>query len=113
RHPGLDRADLAARRFWHRLVAKSRFRRAAKPVTMRDMQLRVRSITYLAEGINGYELVDPRGRDLPRFEAGAHIELRTGGFLRQYSLCNNPAERRRYCIAVQRETGGRGGSRYL
>jgi vanillate O-demethylase ferredoxin subunit len=77
------------------------------------MQLRVRSITYLAEAINGYELVDPRGRDLPRFEAGAHVDLRIGGFLRQYSLCNAPAERRRYCIAVLRETESRGGSRYL
>ncbi|MFL5267708.1 MAG: PDR/VanB family oxidoreductase [Stellaceae bacterium] len=77
------------------------------------MQLRVRSITYLAEATNGYELVDPRGRDLPRFEAGAHIDLRTGGFLRQYSLCNDPAERRRYCIAVLRENESRGGSRHL
>jgi ferredoxin-NADP reductase len=77
------------------------------------MQLRIRSITYLAEGINGYELVDPRGRDLPRFAAGAHVELRAGRFLRQYSLCNDPAERRRYCIAVLRESGSRGGSRYL
>jgi ferredoxin-NADP reductase len=77
------------------------------------MQLCIRSITYLAEAINGYELVDPRGRDLPRFAAGAHIELRVGGFLRQYSLWNDPAERRRYCIAVLRESGGRGGSRYL
>jgi ferredoxin-NADP reductase len=77
------------------------------------MQLRVRSITYLAEATNGYELVDPRGRDLPRFDAGAHIDLRTGGFLRQYSLCNDPAERRRYCIAVLRENESRGGSRHL
>jgi vanillate O-demethylase ferredoxin subunit len=77
------------------------------------MQLRVRSITYLAEAINGYELVDPRGRDLPRFAAGAHVELRAGGFLRQYSLCNDPAERRRYCLAVQREEESRGGSRHL
>ena len=77
------------------------------------MQLRVRSITYLAEAINGYELVDPRGRDLPRFEAGAHIELRVGGFLRQYSLWNDPAERRRYCIAVLRESESQGGSQYL
>lgn len=77
------------------------------------MQLRVRSVTYLAEAINGYELVDPRGRDLPRFVAGAHIDLRAGGFLRQYSLCNDPAERRRYCVAVLREGAGRGGSRYL
>ena len=77
------------------------------------MQLRVRSITYLAEAINGYELVDPRGRDLPRFAPGAHIELRAGGFLRQYSLWNDPAERRRYCISVLRESAGRGGSLYL
>jgi ferredoxin-NADP reductase len=77
------------------------------------MQLRVRSITYLAEAINGYELVDPRGRDLPRFAAGAHIDLRFGDLVRQYSLCNDPAERRRYCIAVLREDASRGGSRRL
>jgi len=73
------------------------------------MQLRVRSITYLAEAINGYELVDPRGRDLPRFDAGSHIAVRLGGgLLRDYSLCNDPAERRRYCIAVLRERDGEG-----
>lgn len=77
------------------------------------MQLRVRSITYLAEDINGYELVDPRGRDLPRFAAGAHLDLRVAGYLRQYSLYNDPAERRRYCIAVLRERNSRGGSQYL
>jgi ferredoxin-NADP reductase len=65
------------------------------------MMLRVRSITWLAEAINGYELVDPRGRDLPRFTAGAHVGLRLGGGpVRDYSLWNDPAERRRYCIAV-------------
>jgi vanillate O-demethylase ferredoxin subunit len=77
------------------------------------MQLRIRSITYLAEAINGYELIDPRGRDLPRFAAGAHIDLRFGDFVRQYSLCNDPAERRRYCIAVLREKASRGGSHFL
>jgi ferredoxin-NADP reductase len=77
------------------------------------MQLRIRSITYLAEAINGFELVDPRGRDLPRFAAGAHIDLRFGGLVRQYSLWNDPAERRRYCIAVLREEASRGGSRLL
>src|SRR5918912_657611 len=64
------------------------------------MQLRIRSITYLAEDINGYELVDPNGRDLPRFEAGAHIGVRLGDDLwRDYSLWNDPAERRGYGIA--------------
>ena len=65
------------------------------------MQLRVRSVTYLAEAIN------------PRFAAGAHVDLRFGDLVRQYSLCNDPAERRRYCIAVLLEEESRGGSRYL
>ncbi len=73
------------------------------------MLLRVRSITYLAEAINGYELVDPRGRDLPRFAAGAHIAVRHGdSAVRDYSLWNDPAERRHYCIAVLRERAGQG-----
>jgi len=76
------------------------------------MRLRVRSIIHLAEGINGYELVDPGGRDLPRFSAGAHVGVRLSHFWRDYSLWNDPAERRRYCIAVLREQQGKG-SRYL
>lgn len=83
------------------------------------MRLRVRSITYLARAINGYELVDPRGRDLPPFTAGAHVALRwsgggpphatvSRGEWRDYSLWNDPAERRRYCIAVLRENDGEG-----
>jgi len=81
------------------------------------MQLRIRSIAYLAEEINGYELVDPNGRDLPRFTAGSHIGVRLGptdsaAVWRDYSLWNDPAERRRYCIAVLREKLGEG-SRHL
>ncbi len=77
------------------------------------MELRIRSIAYLAEDINGYELVDPNGRDLPRFAAGAHIAVRIGGGAwRDYSLWNDPAERRRYCVAVLREKEG-AGSRHL
>src|SRR5580698_1680077 len=81
------------------------------------MRLRIRSITWLADDINGYELVDPNGHDLPRFSAGAHIGVRVGpadsaGIWRDYSLWNDPAERRRYCIAVLREKEG-AGSRHL
>src|SRR5579872_3248483 len=76
------------------------------------MQLRIRSITYLAQDINGYELVDPNGRDLPRFTAGSHIGVRLGeSTWRDYSLWNDPAERRRYCIAVLREKLGEGSRR--
>jgi len=71
------------------------------------MLLRIRSITYLTARINGYELVDPRGHDLPRFAAGAHISLRLSeGLLRDFSLWNDPVERGRYCIAVLREGPG-------
>lgn len=78
------------------------------------MRLRVRSITWLADAINGYELVDSRGRDLPGFEAGAHIALRlAGGPVRDYSLWNDPAERRRYCIAVLADPDPRAASRRL
>jgi vanillate O-demethylase ferredoxin subunit len=73
------------------------------------MLLRIRSITYLAERINGYELVDREGSELPPFEAGAHISVRLGdGLVRDFSLWNDPAERARYCIAVLREPEGRG-----
>ncbi|MBV9198722.1 MAG: ferredoxin reductase [Alphaproteobacteria bacterium] len=73
------------------------------------MLLRVRSITYLAQRINGYELVDPEECDLPAFTAGAHLSVRaTGGPVRDFSLWNDPAERARYCIAVLREPDGQG-----
>ena len=64
-----------------------------------------------AHGIQLFELRDPAGAVLPEFSAGAHLTLRTpGGLLRKYSLCNDPAERDRYVIAVKRDASGRGGS---
>ena len=73
------------------------------------MRVRVRSIIYLAQRINGYELVDPEERELPAFTAGAHISVRAGnGPVRDFSLWNDPAERARYCIAVLREPEGLG-----
>ena len=35
------------------------------------------------------------------------------GLLRKYSLCNDPAERDRYQVAIKREANGRGGSSNL
>ena len=73
------------------------------------MLLRIRSITYLAQRINGYELADPEERELPPFAAGAHVSVRAGdGPVRDFSLWNDPAERGRYCIAVLREPEGQG-----
>lgn len=73
------------------------------------MLLRVRSISYLAQRINGYELVDPDECDLPGFTAGAHVSVRLrDGPVRDFSLHNDPAERARYCIGVLREPEGQG-----
>ena len=77
-------------------------------------RLQVRQVTHLAEAINSYELVHPDGEDLPPFEAGAHVDFFfRDGSVRQFSLCNDPAERHRYLIAVLKETNGRGGSEAL
>ncbi|EML1600528.1 oxidoreductase [Burkholderia cenocepacia] len=67
-----------------------------------------------ARDICGFELVSDDGSPLPRFDAGAHIDVHLpGGLVRQYSLCNHPEQRDRYQIAVLREADGRGGSRAI
>lgn len=76
--------------------------------------VRVNSISYQGDGLNEYELIDPDGRDLPEFTAGSHVDLYfRDGRVRQYSLCNNPRERHRYKVVVQRESAGRGGSKAI
>lgn len=79
-----------------------------------SLQVRVARKEMVAQDIARFELVDPSGAALPPFEAGAHIDVTVpGGPLRQYSLCNDPAESHRYQIAVLMEREGRGGSRAL
>jgi phthalate 4,5-dioxygenase reductase subunit len=78
------------------------------------MSLRVTRNDKIADGIHLFEFRDPTGKELPQFTAGAHIAVRVpSGLLRKYSLCNDPAERDRYQIAVKREVPGRGGSTSL
>jgi phthalate 4,5-dioxygenase reductase subunit len=75
------------------------------------LKLRIARATDVAEGIRSFELVDSKHASLPAFTAGAHVRLRTpAGAMRKYSLCNDPAERHRYVIAVKRDAAGRGGS---
>lgn len=65
----------------------------------------------VARDIVQFELRAMNGLDLPPFEAGAHIPVRTpSGAMRQYSLCGAPSDQSRYLIAVKREAAGRGGS---
>ncbi len=86
------------------------------PETLRDLGparllVRVRSVVGEAEDINAYEIVRPDGSPLPPFAPGSHIDLYfRDQRVRQYSLCGDPADTRRYWFAVQREPQGRGGS---
>lgn len=78
------------------------------------VQVRVKRISYEAESINSYELVVPPGGDLEPFTAGSHIDLHLpNGMIRSYSLTNDPSERHRYVIAINKDAASRGGSRYI
>jgi len=78
------------------------------------MPLRVTRNDKIADGIHLFEFRDVGGKQLPEFSAGAHITIRVpNGALRKYSLCNDPAERDRYQVAIKREVNGRGGSTNL
>ncbi|MCI2420916.1 PDR/VanB family oxidoreductase [Saccharopolyspora sp. K220] len=76
-----------------------------------DLTLRVTAATWEADGVLGLTLHTIDGSDLPVWEAGAHIDvLLPSGRNRQYSLCGDPRDRKRYQIAVRLEDAGRGGS---
>jgi len=58
-----------------------------------------------------FELRSRTGESLPKFEAGAHIDIEAApGVIRQYSLLNDPAEHDRYVIGVLKDSKSRGGS---
>ncbi len=76
-----------------------------------SMMVTVRRKSLEADNIASFELVDPHGRAMPGFDAGAHIDVGTKeGVVRQYSLCNPPGETDRYLIGVLRDPASRGGS---
>jgi ferredoxin-NADP reductase len=78
------------------------------------MALQVTQVRLEASGVISVTLARPDGADLPAWEPGAHLELRLpSGLVRQYSLCGDPEDRRRYTVAVLREEAGRGGSKEM
>lgn len=87
---------------------------AEQPVSTATRTVRVAHKAAEAEGICSFELVDEGGAPLPPFHAGAHIDVHLpGGLVRQYSLCNDPRETQRYCIAVLHDKASGGGSRAM
>jgi len=83
---------------------------------MNSSELIVRVARKAAEALDicSFELVDPAGAPLPAFSAGSHVDVRLpNGLTRQYSLCNDPAERHRYVIGVLKDPASRGGSKAM
>jgi vanillate O-demethylase ferredoxin subunit len=78
-----------------------------------NLNVLLRSVNFLAEGISSFEFVGQNCGILPEFTAGSHIDVHLPGYIRQYSLCNDPSERYRYVVAVLRDEKGRGGSRAM
>ena len=73
--------------------------------------LHVESAEPCATDVVTITLVDPGGDALPKWTPGAHVDVDLGaGLVRQYSLCGDPDDPRRWRIAVLREAAGRGGS---
>ncbi|MEV0321196.1 PDR/VanB family oxidoreductase [Streptomyces sp. NPDC050658] len=78
-----------------------------------ELDLLVRRMTWEADGVLSVELVHPDGKPLPAWTPGAHVDLHTGGHVRQYSLCGDPRDVSAYRIGVLNEPSSRGGSRHV
>jgi len=84
------------------------------PKAIKHLQAVVRHIDEPLPGVKRLVLADQDGWRLPAFRPGAHIDLHlANGLVRTYSLCNDPADCRRYVVAIKREEQGRGGSRHI
>lgn len=78
---------------------------------MERLKVRVKTITYLADGILGYEFSAVDGVQLPSFSAGSNIDLIVEGIpVRSYSLYNNFDVTNTYKVAINRDENSRGGS---
>ncbi|WP_290804337.1 PDR/VanB family oxidoreductase [Herbiconiux sp.] len=78
------------------------------------LDLIVTSMALEADGVLSVELRAPDRGTLPSWSPGAHLSLQFGGApVRQYSLCGDPSDSRRYRVAVLREPASRGGSEFV
>jgi ferredoxin-NADP reductase len=78
------------------------------------IELRLAAVEDLTPAIRKFVLVAAGEQPLPRFTAGAHIDVVTGaGVKRSYSLANDPQDTGRYVLAVLREAAGEGGSIWM
>lgn len=84
---------------------------------MSAQMLRVTEIEALSPLVKRFRFEHPKNEKLPLFSGGAHVvvEMSDGDALRRnaYSLISDPQDGSGYEIAVRREDGGRGGSRFM
>ncbi|RKR92306.1 ferredoxin-NADP reductase [Micromonospora pisi] len=79
-----------------------------------ELDLVVRERERAADGVVRLTLARPDGGPLPAWAPGAHIDLVVeDGVTRQYSLCGDPADLRRWSVCVLLEPASRGGSRFV
>ncbi|WP_280193402.1 PDR/VanB family oxidoreductase [Nocardia farcinica] len=79
-----------------------------------DLPVVVERIETVAEDVVAVTLRHPAGTQLPAWTPGAHLDVfLPSGTQRQYSINGDPADRRRYRIAVRRIADGGGGSREI
>ncbi|WP_054813866.1 PDR/VanB family oxidoreductase [Nocardia arizonensis] len=81
---------------------------------MTDLPVRITARSDEATGVFALELAALDGAELPPWSPGAHIDVAVGqAGVRQYSLCGDPQDRKRWRIAILHEPEGRGGSDLL
>lgn len=94
--------------------ASTYLRRKLRKPPRQTLTLRLTRRRVEAADICTFELSDPKGRPLPPFSAGSHVNVHVQpGLIRSYSLCNDPRETHRYLIGVLRVPDSRGGSRAM
>ncbi|MDL9938746.1 PDR/VanB family oxidoreductase [Gordonia sp. ABSL1-1] len=76
-----------------------------------QMRIVGREVVAEDENVVALTLAAPDDGMLPRWHAGAHLDLLLpSGRMREYSLCGDPADRHKYRIAIRRIPDGGGGS---
>ncbi|MEQ3551327.1 PDR/VanB family oxidoreductase [Pseudonocardia nematodicida] len=67
-----------------------------------------------SDGVLSLVLERPDGGALPAWEPGAHVDVVLDeGLVRQYSLCSDPDDDRRWRLGILRVPDGRGGSEWV
>ncbi|MFI5706402.1 PDR/VanB family oxidoreductase [Kribbella sp. NPDC051620] len=88
--------------------------RRVRPGEERELDLVVSEKLVVADGVIEVRLRNADGAPLPRWQPGAHVDLKVGDCgWRQYSLCGDLHDRSTWRLAILREPDGRGGSRWV